>query len=143
LDEESEEKRRPALGRWRRRRKATTAEATAAQGVYVELQGVHCPWDPDKMRSADVVVVAELRHLTHLHDRICRSLILKPVVLQNKHDLHPLSMGFVRHFHRSKPRSARRSETAGDEGRGHASKVALSLSLSLSLSLLLLFRLRL
>jgi hypothetical protein len=122
-----EEKRRLALGRWRRR-KATADEATAPQGAYVELQGVHCPWDPNKMRSADAAVVAELRHLAYLHDRICRSsLIPAPAGLQNKHGLHPLSMAFVRHFHCPKPGSARRPETADDEGRGGMSKATLSL----------------
>lgn len=39
----------------------------------MELQGAHCPWDPDKMRSADASVVAELRHLARLRDRFRRS----------------------------------------------------------------------
>uniref|UniRef100_A0A0D9W0W5 Uncharacterized protein n=1 Tax=Leersia perrieri TaxID=77586 RepID=A0A0D9W0W5_9ORYZ len=48
----------------------------AVSGVrraYSELQGAHCPWDPDKMRSADAAVVAKLRHLARLRDRFRRS----------------------------------------------------------------------
>lgn len=48
----------------------------AVSGVrraYAALQGAHCPWDPDKMRSADAAVVAELRHLARLRDRFRRS----------------------------------------------------------------------
>jgi hypothetical protein len=122
LDEEGEEKRRLALGRWRRR-KATAAEATATQGV-------HCPGTSDKMRYTDPTIVAELRHLAHLHDSICRSSpIPATAVLQNKHDLCPLSMAFVHHFRRPKPGSARRPEMACDEGCGGTSEAALSLSL--------------
>ncbi|GJN22818.1 hypothetical protein PR202_gb10417 [Eleusine coracana subsp. coracana] len=48
----------------------------AVSGVrraYAALQGAHCPWDPDKMRSADAAVVAELRHLARLRDRFRRA----------------------------------------------------------------------
>ncbi|KAJ1292908.1 hypothetical protein BS78_01G026300 [Paspalum vaginatum] len=48
----------------------------AVSGVrraYAALQGAHCPWDPDKMRTADAAVVAELRHLARLRDRFRRS----------------------------------------------------------------------
>ncbi|GJN35132.1 hypothetical protein PR202_gb23876 [Eleusine coracana subsp. coracana] len=41
--------------------------------AYVALQGAHCPWNPDKMRSADAVVVVELRHLARLRDRFRRA----------------------------------------------------------------------
>ncbi|KAG8061588.1 hypothetical protein GUJ93_ZPchr0003g18659 [Zizania palustris] len=48
----------------------------AVSGVrraYSALQEAHCPWDPDKMRTADAKVVAELRHLARLRDRFRRS----------------------------------------------------------------------
>lgn len=48
----------------------------AVSGVrraYAALQDAHCPWDPDKMRTADAAVVAELRHLARLRDRFRRS----------------------------------------------------------------------
>ncbi|KAL8516295.1 hypothetical protein ACS0TY_014813 [Phlomoides rotata] len=41
--------------------------------AYVSLQGAYCPWDPDKMRVADVAVVAELRRLGLLRERFRRS----------------------------------------------------------------------
>lgn len=41
--------------------------------AYVSLQGAFCPWDPDKMRVADVAVVAELRRLGLLRERFRRS----------------------------------------------------------------------
>lgn len=41
--------------------------------AYVSLQGAYCPWDPDKMRVADVAVVAELRRLALLRERFRRS----------------------------------------------------------------------
>lgn len=41
--------------------------------AYISLQEAHCPWDPDKMRSADVAVVAELRRLGLLRERFRRS----------------------------------------------------------------------
>jgi hypothetical protein len=94
---------------------AMADEATATQGTYVEFQGVHCPWDPDKMWSVDAAVVTELRHLAHLHECICRS---SPIPTPS------VSMAFVRHFRRPKPRSARRPETAGDEGRGGVSLIS-------------------
>ncbi|XP_068644313.1 protein GRAVITROPIC IN THE LIGHT 1-like [Aristolochia californica] len=39
---------------------------------YVSLQEAHCPWDPEKMRVADVGVVAELRRLGRLRERFRR-----------------------------------------------------------------------
>ncbi|CAH9135283.1 unnamed protein product [Cuscuta epithymum] len=41
--------------------------------AYVSLQEAHIPWDPDKMRVADVAVVAELRRLGILKERYRRS----------------------------------------------------------------------
>ncbi|CAH9074881.1 unnamed protein product, partial [Cuscuta europaea] len=41
--------------------------------AYVSLQQAHIPWDPDKMRVADVAVVAELRRLGILKERYKRS----------------------------------------------------------------------
>ncbi|XP_057513411.1 protein GRAVITROPIC IN THE LIGHT 1-like [Actinidia eriantha] len=43
------------------------------KAAYVSLQEAHCPWDPDKMRLADVAVVAELRRLGVLRERFRRS----------------------------------------------------------------------
>ncbi|XP_076885985.1 protein GRAVITROPIC IN THE LIGHT 1-like [Bidens hawaiensis] len=40
--------------------------------AYVSMQQAHCPWDPDKMRSADVAVVAEMRKLGFLRERFRR-----------------------------------------------------------------------
>lgn len=41
--------------------------------AYVSLQEAHCPWDPDKMRIADVAVVAEMRRIGLLRERFRRS----------------------------------------------------------------------
>ncbi|XP_020223480.1 protein GRAVITROPIC IN THE LIGHT 1 [Cajanus cajan] len=41
--------------------------------AYVSLQEAHSPWDPDRMRAADVAVVAELRKLAVLRERFRRS----------------------------------------------------------------------
>lgn len=46
---------------------------SAMKRAYVSLQESHCPWDPDKMRVADVAVVAELRRLGVLRERFRRS----------------------------------------------------------------------
>ncbi|XP_051143524.1 protein GRAVITROPIC IN THE LIGHT 1 isoform X2 [Andrographis paniculata] len=46
---------------------------SAMKKAYVSLQEAHCPWDPDKMRVADVAVVAELRRLGLLRERFRRS----------------------------------------------------------------------
>ncbi|XAR60690.1 hypothetical protein NMG60_11034165 [Bertholletia excelsa] len=46
---------------------------SAMKKAYVSLQEAHCPWDPDKMRVADVAVVAELRRLGVLRERFRRS----------------------------------------------------------------------
>ncbi|KAI3830024.1 hypothetical protein L1987_04156 [Smallanthus sonchifolius] len=43
--------------------------------AYVSLQEAHCPWDPDKMRSADMAVVAELRKLGVLRERFRRKVL--------------------------------------------------------------------
>ncbi|XP_042520702.1 protein GRAVITROPIC IN THE LIGHT 1 isoform X2 [Macadamia integrifolia] len=40
--------------------------------AYVNLQDAHCPWDPEKMRTADVAVVAELRRLGNLREKFRR-----------------------------------------------------------------------
>ncbi|XP_057484379.1 protein GRAVITROPIC IN THE LIGHT 1-like isoform X2 [Actinidia eriantha] len=45
----------------------------AVKAAYVRLQEAHCPWDPDKMRVADVAAVAELRRLGVLRERFRRS----------------------------------------------------------------------
>lgn len=45
---------------------------SAMKRAYVSLQEAHCPWDPEKMRVADVAVVAELRKLGVLRDRFRR-----------------------------------------------------------------------
>ncbi|XVE59364.1 hypothetical protein DITRI_Ditri05aG0040600 [Diplodiscus trichospermus] len=37
--------------------------------AYVRLQEAHCPWDPERMRAADVGVVGELRRLGVLRER--------------------------------------------------------------------------
>lgn len=91
-EEEDEEN----LKIWEEKRKVKAAAAVAASGAerareaetlmaevfdavsgvrraYSDLQGAHCPWDPDKMRSADAAVVAKLRHLARLRDRFRRS----------------------------------------------------------------------
>ncbi|XVE79466.1 hypothetical protein DITRI_Ditri14bG0061100 [Diplodiscus trichospermus] len=40
--------------------------------AYVRLQEAHCPWDPERMRAADVEVVGELRRLGVLRERFRR-----------------------------------------------------------------------
>ncbi|KAF8397348.1 hypothetical protein HHK36_016261 [Tetracentron sinense] len=45
---------------------------TAVKRAYVSLQEAHCPWDPEKMRVADVAVVAELRRLGSLKEMFRR-----------------------------------------------------------------------
>ncbi|KAL4014270.1 hypothetical protein IC575_026469 [Cucumis melo] len=49
---------------------------SAMKKAYVNLQDAHCPWDPERMRVADVAVVAELRRLGVLRERFRRSLIV-------------------------------------------------------------------
>lgn len=46
---------------------------SAVKRAYVSQQEAHCPWDPDKMRAADMAVVAELRRLGMLRERYRRS----------------------------------------------------------------------
>ncbi|KAF8018864.1 hypothetical protein BT93_H3680 [Corymbia citriodora subsp. variegata] len=48
---------------------------SAMKRAYASLQEAHCPWDAEKMRAADVAVVAELRRLAVLRERYRRSLI--------------------------------------------------------------------
>ncbi|KAK3442044.1 hypothetical protein EUGRSUZ_B02281 [Eucalyptus grandis] len=48
---------------------------SAMKRAYGSLQEAHCPWDAEKMRAADVAVVAELRRLAVLRERYRRSLI--------------------------------------------------------------------
>ncbi|KAF7816056.1 protein GRAVITROPIC IN THE LIGHT 1 [Senna tora] len=45
---------------------------SAMKRAYVSLQAAHCPWDPEKMRVADVAVVAEMRRLGVLRERFRR-----------------------------------------------------------------------
>lgn len=45
---------------------------SAVKRAYVSLQEAHCPWDPEKIRVADVAVVAELRKLGRLKERYRR-----------------------------------------------------------------------
>lgn len=45
---------------------------SAMKRAYAGLQDAHCPWDPEKMRLADVAVVAELRRLGVLRERFRR-----------------------------------------------------------------------
>lgn len=45
---------------------------SAMKRGYVSLQEAHCPWDPERMRVADVAVVGELRRLTFLRERFRR-----------------------------------------------------------------------
>lgn len=40
--------------------------------AYVRLQEAHCPWDPERMRAADVAVVGELRRIGVLRERFRR-----------------------------------------------------------------------
>ncbi|KAF2312598.1 hypothetical protein GH714_035190 [Hevea brasiliensis] len=42
---------------------------SAMKRAYVSLQEAHCPWDPERMRVADVAVVGELRRLGVLRER--------------------------------------------------------------------------
>ncbi|XAR71084.1 hypothetical protein NMG60_11028185 [Bertholletia excelsa] len=46
---------------------------SAMKRAYVSLQEAHCPWDPDKMRVADVEVVAALARLGVRRERFRRS----------------------------------------------------------------------
>ncbi|GLT33072.1 hypothetical protein SLA2020_076910 [Shorea laevis] len=46
---------------------------SAMKKAYVSMQEAHCPWDPERMRAADVAVVGELRKLGILRDRFWRS----------------------------------------------------------------------
>ncbi|KAA8543786.1 hypothetical protein F0562_022037 [Nyssa sinensis] len=46
---------------------------SAMKRAYVSLQEAHCPWDPDKIRVADMAVVEELRRLGVLKQRFRRS----------------------------------------------------------------------
>lgn len=46
---------------------------SAMKRAYVSLQEAHCPWDPEKMRVADMAVVAELRKIGVLRERFRRS----------------------------------------------------------------------
>ena len=41
--------------------------------AYSTLQQAHCPWDPEKIRVADVAVVGELKRLSVLRERFRRS----------------------------------------------------------------------
>ncbi|KAJ9172453.1 hypothetical protein P3X46_015690 [Hevea brasiliensis] len=45
---------------------------SAMKRAYVSLQEAHCPWDPERMRVADVAVVGELRRLGVLRERFRR-----------------------------------------------------------------------
>ncbi|KAK4275213.1 hypothetical protein QN277_018337 [Acacia crassicarpa] len=45
---------------------------SAMKRAYMSLQEAHCPWDPEKMRVADVAVVAELRKVAVLRERFRR-----------------------------------------------------------------------
>lgn len=45
---------------------------SSVKRAYVRLQEAHCPWDPEKMRVADVAVVAELKRLGTLRERFRR-----------------------------------------------------------------------
>lgn len=44
----------------------------AMKRAYVSLQEAHCPWDPDRMSTADAAVVAELKRLGRLRGRFRR-----------------------------------------------------------------------
>ncbi|XP_021891752.1 protein GRAVITROPIC IN THE LIGHT 1 isoform X2 [Carica papaya] len=46
---------------------------SAMKRAYAGLQDAHCPWDPERMRVADVAVVAELRKIGVLRERFRRS----------------------------------------------------------------------
>lgn len=45
---------------------------SAMKRAYVSLQEAHCPWDPERMRVADVAVVGELRKIGVLRERLKR-----------------------------------------------------------------------
>lgn len=45
---------------------------SAVKRAYVSLQEAHCPWDPERMRVADVAVVGELRKIGVLRERFKR-----------------------------------------------------------------------
>lgn len=45
---------------------------SAMKKAYVSLQEAHSPWDPEKLRTADVAVVGELRKLGVLRERFRR-----------------------------------------------------------------------
>ncbi|KAL5750433.1 hypothetical protein ACOSP7_025036 [Xanthoceras sorbifolium] len=46
--------------------------ASAMKRAYVGLQEAHCPWDPERIRVADVAVVAELKRIGMLRERFRR-----------------------------------------------------------------------
>ncbi|GAV74486.1 DUF641 domain-containing protein [Cephalotus follicularis] len=46
---------------------------SAMKRAYVSLQEAHSPWDPERMRVADVAVIGELRRLGVLRERFKRS----------------------------------------------------------------------
>ncbi|KAL4306163.1 hypothetical protein AHAS_Ahas16G0150800 [Arachis hypogaea] len=46
---------------------------SSIKGAYVSLQEAHSPWDPERIRVADVAVVVELRKLTMLRERFRRT----------------------------------------------------------------------
>ncbi|KAF5744541.1 hypothetical protein HS088_TW07G00113 [Tripterygium wilfordii] len=45
---------------------------SAMKKAYVSLQEAHCPWDPERMRVADVTVVGELMRLAVFRERFRR-----------------------------------------------------------------------
>ncbi|KAK2641789.1 hypothetical protein Ddye_023552 [Dipteronia dyeriana] len=45
---------------------------SAMKRAYVGLQEAHCPWDPERIRVADVAVVAELKRIGVLRERFRR-----------------------------------------------------------------------
>lgn len=85
--EEEEEDRKGRIRGWERER---TSEIRLTEMVilmnevfdavsgmkkaYVSLQEAHCPWDPERMRVADVAVVGELRRLAVLRERFRRGI---------------------------------------------------------------------
>ncbi|KAL5973542.1 hypothetical protein ACLOJK_030193 [Asimina triloba] len=77
-EEEDEEEREKQEGITRRLREMEGLLEEVFEGVsamkraYVGLQEAHCPWDPEKIRVADVAVVAELRKLGRLKERFRR-----------------------------------------------------------------------
>ncbi|KAJ0020151.1 hypothetical protein Pint_32613 [Pistacia integerrima] len=42
---------------------------SAMKKAYVSLQEAHCPWDPERMRVADVAIVGEMRRVGVLRER--------------------------------------------------------------------------